>query len=877
LLLLLLSGCTECGSGGLSLPDTDAGIFEPPVECDCASVPLPPTVRRLEAVEVDGACVCRVAECADRYELIAGGCFEVGTGCYEDHRKEGSSCVPAEDLGCDEAPNVPRCIPNSESPREPQGCIEGCHDQIEDAHPWFGGPALSCTGCHGGDPIVTTREEAHVSIPDGLHGFNVLTLAGVESFAGGLEWLRFRNPGDLRIADLTCGKAGCHPEHVEYVRRSIMATAAGIFDGALAQSGVARATVRDGGAIYKWDATRGMTFGRSTLDALWLPPRVGAVPHLERLSPKNRETAAGWNETDLLIDLYDKACGDCHLGAAGAAQRHASFRSSGCSACHVVYRLDGRSFSRDEMIRKDEPTYPQAYLQIAESERPHPSTHRIVRSVGSRRCGTCHSGSNHTEKQFRGQQIDPNRTAAKSLPPHRVSFTHDLPEELGPLARYHGLAREQILDFVDWDDDGLSDIPADVHAVAGLECIDCHGGDEMHGRTSAGAGAIWSRMDQATDVECADCHGTLEQRALARGELIVCPENRETIVGYEPPPECSQLGRGRWLRSKLGGRYHYVVQTFDTARPPPNDGSGATAPNGGPIYTENAEIFHARSAGGFTHLDGLECYACHATWANNCYGCHLRFSDAEGGEILRDHSRATGALTLGRVVRADVDAISPLDLQYGINAEGQIAQLLPEAKQHVSFDGDPSPRVYRHRSGYGLRTYATEPVGLPPGKDGPLYDQDPRMDANAGGGAQPFMPHTVQRSHPRMDCTSCHLDPSRSNEDAIAARWGYNPLGFAGVSAYLERAQTIFDRRTGFRFTEPVLQQADWCVDRETGFPYCASNHPMRVDVLPPYRRDYPGTLTLDARTAGPITLKLIQKLESITVEDVGVQYRGPR
>jgi hypothetical protein len=922
LFLLLLTGCSDCSAKPVMLMPRDGGVIVVDRPCTTCDV-LPPGAKRAEVVmEATGSgCLCRAVECLEGYRLLEHACVRDEL-CSGGMRWEGWSCVPAEDVGCDEEPDVPYCVPTSDAPPPDEGCTKGCHDGTEDPHPWFGGPSLTCTGCHGGNPNATAPEEAHVRMPDLWqvnspawgrpnlrYYFNYLSLAGTESFQGGLEWLRFRNPGDLRIADQTCGQSmGCHRERVENVRRSIMATAAGVLDGALAASGVARSVVRDGDVVYKWDATRGMTLGRPQLDALVQPPAVGSIAALDRLLPINREVSGWYDQTDLLIDLYDKACNGCHLGDAGANARYGDFRSSGCSACHVVYRLDGRSQSKDPMIRKSEPSYPAAYTEIAGfdpndlynlsgkflgPERPHPSTHRMVRRVGSRRCGTCHSGSNRTDLQLRGYEIDPNRTALASLDLGRVAFTDELDNDAYPFARYHGLAEDQILRFVDWDDDSLNDIPADVHYLAGLECIDCHTGREMHNELEVGRGAIWSRMDQATEIECVDCHGNLEHRALPAGGLIACAELGETIPDYAAPAECAQLGRGRWLKGKLSGRWHYVPQTFDTATP----GGTATFPDAAPVHTENAEIFHGRSDTGFSHLGapaqspadqmagGLECYACHSTWANVCYGCHLRLSDNDNAIVLHDFSRATGELTLGLVVEARVDAISPLDLQYGINAEGKIAQLLPESKQHVAHtdyqakeyfgtqiivNDDASVRynVYRDRLGYGLRRYAIEPVGLPLNSDGLIYVQDPLMDGNAGLGSQPFMPHTVQRSHPRMDCTNCHLDLEGTNEDAIAARYGYRPDGFAGVSSYLANAEVVFDANAGYRFDTTVVVQADWCLDRETGFPYCSSNHPPRVAPIPSYRREHPGSLSLE----------LIRKLSSeVRAVDVGVQLRGPR
>ncbi len=953
--------------------------------------PLPPGASAVLPRAIGTECSCQITACQEGFILEGSACI-AKLDCPQGQIQDGNQCVWEEDLSCYTHPNLPFCRPTLcadqpiasdgtdlraaglclEDPPPEQGCNTECHQGLEPIHPWMGGPELTCTGCHGGRPGASDVNNAHVPLPLAWRStavhirskalrfrrpslryyWNYLTLAGVENFEGGLEWLRFKNPADLRVADQTCGKTqGCHQDRVWNVQRSLMATSAGLLDGALAASGAPRApSARDGDAVYKWDATRGLTLGQESIESLnHDPSHVGSLPQLERYTSQNREALGEYSQLDLLTELYDKACGNCHLGSAGRNDRYGSFRGSGCSACHMAYSLSGRSASKDEDILKDEPSYPSAYESIAGfsptnvhnhdgrwlgPQQPHPRTHALIRRPHSMRCERCHFGSNHTTLQYRGAQIDPNQTAlqrleAGALNESQVRFS----DEIDPMARYHGLARTQVLAFVDWDNDGLDDIPADIHFQAGMECIDCHTSAEMHNELPQMEGALWSRMDQATEIECVHCHGNLEYRALPAEvdpknpikNLVVCPEDGESILDYTPPAECAQLGAGRWTRSKFSGRWLYTPQTKDTVDPQ----------SSAQVYTENASIFHGRAndkpedgvgpgmftqggtvAADFSHLGrtattasdqmtgGLECYACHSTWSNQCFGCHLRLSDNSGQNRSYDFSRTTGERTLGTVVQAEATYISPLDLQFGINAEGKIAQHLPEAKQMIAhtdaenrsyFDRlqGTEYNVYRHRSGYGLRRYETEPVGLPPDLDGPQFEQPPMLDANAGQGSQPFMPHTTQRAHPRMDCTNCHLDLEGQNEAQVLARFMARPQGFGDISDYLRAlssqalirsgsGQTVaVDPERGYRFdrlSDPmgfaIEQQTDWCVDLETGFPYCASNHPLRastpgLQMEPRYARDYPAS-----PTAGPLPAAVLRVLQRVRTFDVGVEPR---
>src|ERR1043166_8002756 len=120
-----------------------------------------------------------------------------------------------------------------------EGCVS-CHGLIEPMHKYGttemlekikdgkDAVGLSCTACHGGNPvprktsdapaeIERTKREAHVQprFPDewrragkysGANPEESNTLLNRESW----EFVRFVNPGDLRVVARTCGSASCH-------------------------------------------------------------------------------------------------------------------------------------------------------------------------------------------------------------------------------------------------------------------------------------------------------------------------------------------------------------------------------------------------------------------------------------------------------------------------------------------------------------------------------------------------------------------------------------------------------------------------------------------------------------------------------------------
>ena len=102
------------------------------------------------------------------------------------------------------------------------GCM-GCHPGVGDPHP--GNIEMGCVVCHGGDGRATEKDKAH---PTPRHPERWRTPANPERSYALLNdenpsWIRFVNPGDLRVANETCGS--CHEREVLNVHKSLMTTA----------------------------------------------------------------------------------------------------------------------------------------------------------------------------------------------------------------------------------------------------------------------------------------------------------------------------------------------------------------------------------------------------------------------------------------------------------------------------------------------------------------------------------------------------------------------------------------------------------------------------------------------------------------------------
>jgi hypothetical protein len=314
------------------------------------------------------------------------------------------------------------------------GCI-ACHQGVVDMHNNLDTVRLGCSDCHGGDPCATTKEQAHVRPVYGdvwatsANPVRTYTLLNYES----PEFIRFVNPGDLRVAHISCG--GCHPREVLHVKKSMMTHGAMLWQAALYNNGAVPTKNALFGESY---SMRGAPQRIQTVP----PPTPeemiykGVVPYLDPLPrfeisqpsnvlriferggrfrpevgiperteepgrPRTRLSNRGLgteNRTDpVLIGLQKTRLFDPTLNFLGTNDHPGDYRSSGCTSCHVVYANDrspvhsgpyakfgNRGLASphartvDPMIPKDEPG--------------HPIEHRFARgnAIPTSQCMICH-------------------------------------------------------------------------------------------------------------------------------------------------------------------------------------------------------------------------------------------------------------------------------------------------------------------------------------------------------------------------------------------------------------------------------------------------------------------------------------------------------
>jgi hypothetical protein len=308
------------------------------------------------------------------------------------------------------------------------GCLQ-CHQGVEPMHK-SAYVVLGCTDCHGGNAQRgLAKEQAHVQP---VYPEYWKTAANPEDSSTILnhespEFVRFKNPGDLRVAEQACGL--CHKDSLLHVTNSMMNGGPMLWGAALYNNGAywkknyvfGQFYGRDGAPLRvnnPYPVTPEMTRLHGILPFLMPLPRFnlsqpsntlrvfekGAVnpPELGNPEPEarngapERSVSARGEGTNLRVDpvfigLQKTRLNDPLLGFFGTNDHPGDYRSSGCTGCHTVYANDrsptnsgwyskyghqGLSFSGDPTMDKH--------------ERGHPITHQFTRSIPSSQCMSCH-------------------------------------------------------------------------------------------------------------------------------------------------------------------------------------------------------------------------------------------------------------------------------------------------------------------------------------------------------------------------------------------------------------------------------------------------------------------------------------------------------
>lgn len=274
-------------------------------------------------------------------------------------------------------------------------------------------------------------------------------------------------------------------------------------------------------------------------------------------------------------------CASCHLSNPKTeyGPLHERTRGGGCNACHLVYASAALK-DLDAEVRKD-----------AAAPLRHPRLRALPEPIA---CFGCHSRSGRVSLNYEGWM--------------ELSAS----EDAGPGATLRQL------------DDGrvVRKRVSDVHAEAGLGCVDCHGSWEV-----MGDGTTPRHREEQSTLRCTDCH------------LVSTPRTKSFDALDGESQKVAKLARldeagRRYLTQEKNGLA--LINTFLGA-----DGGAFLVGR----YTGRVSAMKPPATActqGRAH-DALACATCHEAWVPQCVSCHTRFEAKARGYDLLANEEVEGA------------------------------------------------------------------------------------------------------------------------------------------------------------------------------------------------------------------------------------------
>jgi hypothetical protein len=765
------------------------------------------------------------------------------------------------------------------------GCIQ-CHAGVEPMHKNAANVVLGCTDCHGGNSRRgLTKEQAHI-LP--RHPEFWKTSANPPNSNVWLnhespEFIRFMNPGDLRVAKQTCGL--CHDDIINRVDHSMMNTGPMLWGAALYNNSgfylkdyrFGQAYAADGAPLRLLNytpVTPNDTKVHGILPFLDPVPRFNlgnpgnilrifekggdkqlslGIPTTEepngkplrRLSERGLGTL---NRTDpVFLGIQKTRLHDPLLGFLGSNDHPGDYRSSGCSACHVVYANDrsptnsgwwskyghqGLTFTADKTIPRN--------------ERGHPVTHQFTRSIPSSQCMNCHMhqgnlfvnpylGYTWWDQETDGEfmypkeqrnptddelvietQVNPEAAAAKGLWGDQEFL--DKVSELNPklkhtqFADYHGhgwvyraiFKHDRKGNLLDLQDNKIPDNDAhkfakavhlkDVHLAHGMQCADCHFEVDVHGN-----GMLYGEPRNATTINCIDCHGTITQRptliTTGNAGAVDLGNTSNTPWG----PRFVWEGTKLYQQSVMSPEMRWEIpQTMDTIDPlsdhyNPKSAYAKTLRRDGKTWG-GAAAGIADPGPGQT-ADNKDVYnrvhLAHSNSAMDCQICHTSWATSCFGCHLPMKANQ-------RVPQNKFEGVTDR------NYTTYNPQVVRDDVFMLGIDGT----VKKNRMAV-IRSSSAVVVSSQNANREWVYSQAQTFSAEgySGQAFNPHFPHTTSSVGTTKNCTDCHLSKNNDNN-----AWMTQLLGFGtGTVNFFGRYAYVGEGREGFHavvWTEPDEPQA---------------------------------------------------------------------
>jgi hypothetical protein len=692
------------------------------------------------------------------------------------------------------------------------------------------------------------------------------------------EFVRFVNPGDLRVARYSCGE--CHSDEVHNVPRSMMAHGAMLRGAALYNNGAHNQKIARYGEAYTLSGqpARLQQVPAPTPDQIklrgilpWLDPlprynvtqsgnilrafeRGGHISKQvaetdkedEPGKPEFKNSVRGFGtklSTDpVFLGIQKTRLFDPILWNLGTNDQSGDYRSSGCTACHVIYANDrdpahsgqyakygkhGHSFSEDATMK-----------DIVGRETGHPIKHKLTSAIPSSQCVVCHMHPGTTvtntyygtlwwDNETEGSKLYPatqekktERTAYKikirnpegaalrglwgdvdfleSVFDHNSDFKQVQFADFnghGWLFRniykqdLHGNLLDKDDKIVPFDSPNKFKKGPNGEPIAGsvVHMQDIHQEKGMHcidchfSIDNHGNGNLYGEVRNATEIMCADCHGTIYKKALLKTSGNSAPNG-----GTDLSKTTTSFGkRFKWEGDKLYQQSATnkdlkweVIQTVDTITP------------GSPHYNEQSRYAKTmrRDAQTWGDVPTDPKLLAHQDEKMDCYVCHTGFMASCFGCHLP--MRANQA----RFNNHYEGAKSKNWTQYNF-------QTLRDDCFMLGIDG-----TVKHNKVAPVRSMCAVIVSSQNAQREWIYSQQQTVSAEgfSGQAFAPHYPHNV-RSKETKKCSECHVSKAGDNNARLAQTYllGTNQTNFMFRYVYTANEDGGFNAVTVTEHDEP--------------------------------------------------------------------------
>jgi len=542
-------------------------------------------------------------------------------------------------------------------------------------------------------------------------------------------------------------------------------------------------------------------------------PNRDDVPGQPDETVSNRGFGTQASVDPVILGAQKTRLNDPVLSFLGTNDSPGDYRNSGCASCHVIYANDrdpfnsgpyaqfgnrGLSVNPDPTIKKDEPG--------------HPIKHEFTRKIPSSQCITCHvhngngflntylgymwwdeetDGEHLYPKEQRNPtpedidragRLNPEEAASRGLwsDPKFLENVSAMNPTLkqAQFSDYHGhgwmfdkvFKRDRKGNFLDandkivaFDDPNLWDKTVhlkDIHLEKGMQCVDCHFEQDMHG-----TGKIYGDRRAAIEIQCKDCHGTSSEPATLVTSGPAAADRDLTVARVTPfgVPQFVKRGGNVIQRSMVTEGLQWTVpQVADTIDP------------ASPVYNPKARFAHTIQVDGVTSGDGksgnlahpdsrVACYTCHTSWTTNCFGCHLA---------------------------AKVNTKKPMIHNEGGDDTQVYASYNPEILRTDGFMLGIDGTVEGHKV-LPVRSSSAFTLSVQNGNRDWVVNQAQTVSSAGftGNAFNTHPPHTV-RGKETKQCDDCHVSKNGDNNAWMASvlMLGSNQVNFTGRYIYVAQA-----------------------------------------------------------------------------------------